>query len=87
MIIECAWCSSIVGQKDGLGATGVTSGICDECFEAIYADISAAEGVPAPGCADGLRAEPQLSLRPEPRDAGAACALPAAALRSTRSRR
>ena len=87
MIIECAWCSCVVGQKDGLGATGVTSGICDECFAAIYGDISGAEGAPEPGCARDRHPELELSLRPEPRDAGAVCAPPAAVLGSTRSRR
>jgi hypothetical protein len=91
VIVECAWCSCVVGQKDGLGATGVTSGICDECFAAIYADISAAEGdgAPGPGCVEDRHPLPPLSLGPEPRDASAACAPPAigpAASRSTRSR-
>ena len=32
MIVECAWCGSSLGHKEGLGVEGVTSGICDGCF-------------------------------------------------------
>jgi hypothetical protein len=35
VIVECAWCGSSLGHKDGLGLEGVSSGICDACFAAL----------------------------------------------------
>ena len=40
MIVECAWCGCVVGEKDGRGVEGITSGICDGCFAGISAEIS-----------------------------------------------
>lgn len=55
MTIECAWCGCIVGEKDGRGVTGVTSGMCDGCFAAIYAEIAPEESEPAQ-CAEATLA-------------------------------
>ncbi|MFN7955877.1 MAG: hypothetical protein U0610_29460 [bacterium] len=33
MIVECAWCGALLGQKEPLLDTRPTSGICDECVE------------------------------------------------------
>jgi hypothetical protein len=40
VIVECAWCGSFLGEKDGRGLTGITSGICDECFMQIFGELS-----------------------------------------------
>ena len=32
MSVECAWCGKYMGQKEGNGATGLTSTICPDCF-------------------------------------------------------
>ena len=67
MIVECAWCNSILGEKDGCGLTGITSGICDECFARI-------SGEPPPGLARGARdaegyLDPVVASPPERRRA------------------
>ena len=31
MKIGCSWCGMDMGEKDGGGVTGTTSGICSEC--------------------------------------------------------
>ena len=28
---RCAWCSKVMGEKDGEGVEGVSDGICDDC--------------------------------------------------------
>lgn len=47
MTVECAWCGCIVGQKDGLGLNGITSGICGDCFATIAAQIALLESAAA----------------------------------------
>lgn len=47
MTIECAWCGCIVGQKDGLGLNGITSGICGDCFATISEQIALLESAAA----------------------------------------
>ena len=32
MKVVCAWCGADMGEKDGLGNTGTTHGICEKCF-------------------------------------------------------
>ena len=39
----CAWCSAYIGEQDGKGVTGISSGICEKCLEA--------QTVSAPPCA------------------------------------
>ena len=39
MIIDCAWCKKSMGQKDGRGQTGPTSGICESCRDSILGDL------------------------------------------------
>lgn len=34
--IECMHCQKNMGEKDGEGKEGVTSGICRECWEELY---------------------------------------------------
>lgn len=29
--VICAWCGKEIGRKPGLGETGISHGICDEC--------------------------------------------------------
>jgi len=41
--VECAWCNCIVGQKDGHGLNGITSGICGDCFTTIAEQIALLE--------------------------------------------
>jgi len=31
--IICAWCGKDMGEKDGRGQTGVTSSMCEQCWE------------------------------------------------------
>jgi len=38
MQIECAWCGKSMGEKDGQGQEGVTSGICPECKAKVKAN-------------------------------------------------
>ncbi len=47
MTIECAWCGCIVGQKDGLGLNGITSGICGDRFATISEQIALLESAAA----------------------------------------
>jgi hypothetical protein len=67
VIVVCAWCNSILGEKDGRGLTGITSGICDECFAKISTE-------PPPGLARGARdaegnRDPVVASPPERRRA------------------
>jgi hypothetical protein len=48
MKVECAWCGRIVGDKDGLGRSGTTSGICEPCFAIICGNLPPEEGAPEP---------------------------------------
>ena len=32
LTIICAWCGTALGSKDGNGAAGETSGICEACL-------------------------------------------------------
>jgi hypothetical protein len=43
VIVECAWCGCIVGEKDGHGLSGITSGICGDCFATILEQIASLE--------------------------------------------
>jgi uncharacterized Zn finger protein (UPF0148 family) len=36
MPIECAWCGIPLGEKNGEGVEGTTSGICPDCLEIEY---------------------------------------------------
>lgn len=38
MVIQCCGCGEILGAKDGLGKTGVTSTLCEPCIERLYPD-------------------------------------------------
>jgi hypothetical protein len=57
MQVECAWCGRIVGEKDGLGRSGTTSGICEACFAIICSNLPPEEVVPEPA-ADRPRRDP-----------------------------
>lgn len=37
--IQCMHCKEIIGEKDGKGVTGMTSGICDPCKITYHGDI------------------------------------------------
>ncbi len=39
MIIQCAWCKKIVGEKEPLQDKRVTSTICPECFKKLKKEI------------------------------------------------
>ncbi len=39
MIIQCAWCGKIVGEKEPLKDKRITSTICPECFRKVKAEI------------------------------------------------
>ncbi|NOZ64747.1 MAG: hypothetical protein GXO71_07505 [Caldiserica bacterium] len=39
MIIQCAWCKEIVGEKEPLQDKRVTSTICPECFKKLKKEI------------------------------------------------
>ncbi len=45
--IKCGWCQKPMGEKDGKGQEGETTGICDDCllhhFPHHYARIKAIE--------------------------------------------
>jgi len=40
MKVYCAWCGEYLGRKNGQGVTGVSHGICADCFEKIKKTIS-----------------------------------------------
>jgi hypothetical protein len=62
VIVECAWCGCVLGEKDGLGLSGKTSGICQECLAAISGDLS-----PAPCAREGQsRSDPSDESPPRP---------------------
>ena len=42
MKVICAWCRKDMGEKDGEGQEGTTSGMCEECWEKRF------PGVPYP---------------------------------------
>jgi len=41
--IICGWCGKDMGEKDGQGQTGITSGMCEQCWERLF------PGKPYPG--------------------------------------
>ncbi len=45
MSVACAWCGKDMGEKDGGGQTGTTSGICEECKEKELEKIREYKGV------------------------------------------
>jgi len=36
--IICAWCGRHLGQKDGAGSSGVSHGVCPECYQKLMED-------------------------------------------------
>lgn len=34
--IICAWCGTDMGEKDGKGQTGVTGGMCEQCWGRLF---------------------------------------------------
>jgi len=41
MTVVCMYCKVVIGQKDGLGVSGVSHGICRDCVPAVSAVIVA----------------------------------------------
>lgn len=35
--ITCAWCDKDMGEKDGQGISGISHGICQDCYDRITA--------------------------------------------------
>lgn len=33
IVVICAWCGKVMGKKPGLGQTGISHGMCDECLQ------------------------------------------------------
>lgn len=33
IVVICAWCGNVMGKKPGLGQTGISHGMCDECLQ------------------------------------------------------
>lgn len=31
LMVVCAWCGKVMGEKEGKGVSGVSHSICDEC--------------------------------------------------------
>ena len=41
LIIKCAWCDNVLGEKDDPGgAGGITHGICDDCLRRNFPHIA-----------------------------------------------
>lgn len=38
MASACAWCGCALPSIDGLGQTGMSHGICSECYDVVLAD-------------------------------------------------
>ena len=36
IVVICGWCGKEMGRKPGLGETGVSHGICDECKQEVF---------------------------------------------------
>ena len=43
--VQCAWCGAVIGEKDGKGVSGVSHGICSDCYSKAMADLRIAENM------------------------------------------
>jgi len=41
--VQCAWCGKPLGEKDGQGVSGVSDGMCSECYNRLTEDMELAE--------------------------------------------
>ena len=40
LIIICAWCGRLMGEKDGEGVEGITHSICPVCLKEQLAEVA-----------------------------------------------
>ena len=53
MAVICAWCGKEIGRKPGLGETGISHGICDECEQKCFPeDLGVGMERKIGGCSD-----------------------------------
>jgi len=45
LIMQCAWCGKPMGEKDGQGVSGVSHGMCQECYDKLTEDLDIAENM------------------------------------------
>ena len=45
LTVICAWCGKDMGEKDGQGVSGVSHGMCPDCYSKAMADLRIAENI------------------------------------------